>query len=137
MNRINLIGRITKDLETRTNEAGNTKCQFSLAVPRIGAKEGMQDVDFFNITVWNKQAENLAKYQKKGSLIAVEGELRADQYTDKDENDRIYNYVLAQRIEYLSSSNKEEKGETKQVEEVEPFNDFSGDIELTDEDLPF
>ena len=134
MNRVNLIGRITKDLEVRTNEAGTSKCQFSLAVPRFGAKEGMQDVDFFNVTVWNKQAENLAKYQGRGSLIAVEGELRADQYTDKDENDRIYNHVLAQRIEYLSSSNKEEKGETKKVEEVEPFN---GDIELTDEDLPF
>jgi single-strand DNA-binding protein len=132
MNRVDLIGRIATDLDVRKNEAGNTKCNFRLAVPRIGAKEGLQQTDFFTVVVWNKQAENLEKYQGKGCLIAVEGELRKDQYKD-GEDTKYYDYVLAQKIDYLSGSG------TKEVEEVEESTGsvYTEDIELTDEDLPF
>ena len=61
MNRTILIGRITRDLEVRSNEAGTSKCQFQIAIQRRGAKEGTQQTDFINIVVWNKMAENLAK----------------------------------------------------------------------------
>lgn len=134
MNHINLIGRITSKPELRTNEGGTSKCQFSLAVHRPMAKEGNQDVDFISVTVWNKQAENLCKYQDKGSLIAVEGELRNDRYTDSEGNDRTFSNVLANRIEYLGGKKEEEK---KEESESDPYEEFSNEVELSDEDLPF
>jgi len=137
MNRVIITGRLTKDPELYTNEAGTSRCRFNLAVPRIGAKEGLQQTDFFNCVAWNKQAENLCQYQKKGSLIAIEGELRADIVEDEDSGTKVYYSVFANRIEYLESKgNKEEtKGETKK--ESDPFTDFSNEVELKDEDLPF
>lgn len=138
MNKVVLSGRLTKDPELYTNEAGTSNSKFTIAVPRIGAKEGLQQTDFFRCTAWNKQAENLVKYQKKGSLIIVEGELRADNYDDKEGNPKTNNYVFVNRIEYTGSSN-EDKGETKKetVKEDDPFADFSNEVELSDADLPF
>ena len=138
MNSVFLIGRITADLEVRTNEAGTSKCQFTLAVPRRGAKEGTQQTDFLTIVVWNQMAENLAKYMGKGSQIGLEGVIRADNYTDRDGNNRVFNYVLAQNIQYLSVSKGEKKEESKEESDNgfdEPFK--LNDLELTDEDLPF
>jgi single-strand DNA-binding protein len=134
MNNVMLIGRITRDLELRTNEAGTSKCQFSIAVPRRGAKEGTQDVDFINVVAWNKLAENLAKYMDKGSLIGIEGSLRADNYTDRDGNNRTFNYVLAENIQYLSGFKGEEKKENKDELDL-PFK--LDDVELSESDLPF
>ena len=138
MNIVMLIGRITADLEIRSNEAGTQKCQFTLAVPRRGAKEGTQQTDFLTIVAWNKIAENLAKYMGKGSQIGVEGVIRADNYTDRDGNNRVFNYVLAQNIHYLS----EFKGDKKEASKEESNEDFSGsikmdEIEIADDDLPF
>ena len=135
MNNVMLIGRITKDLEVRSNEAGTSKCQFTIAVKRTGAKEGTQQTDFINVVAWNKQAENLAKYMGKGSQIGVEGLLRADNYTDRDGNSRTYNYVLAQNITYLSEFKGEKQEEVK--EEIESGTFKSDDLILEDEDLPF
>ncbi|MBQ1793696.1 MAG: single-stranded DNA-binding protein [Peptostreptococcaceae bacterium] len=133
MNRCVLTGRITNKPELRKNEGGTCKCQFSIAVQRFGAKEGTQDVDFINCTVWNKQAENLVKYQDKGSLVGIEGELRNDRYTDSEGNDRTFSNVLANRIEYIGGKKEEKKEESKS----DPFEEFSNEVELTDEDLPF
>ena len=78
-NSILLTGRITKDLELK--QAGQvSKCDFTLAVDREYAKEGQQKTDFINITVFGKTAENLCKYQAKGSKILVLGALNIDQF---------------------------------------------------------
>ena len=138
MNSVFLIGRITADLEVRTNEAGTSKCQFTLAVPRRGAKEGTQQTDFLTIVVWNQMAENLAKYMGKGSQIGLEGVIRADNYTDRDGNNRVFNYVLAQNIQYLSVSKGEKKEESKEESDNgfdEPFK--LNDLEIDDSELPF
>lgn len=136
MNSVFLIGRMTADVELRHNEAGTSKGQFTLAVSRIGAKEGTQDTDFFNIVVWNKQADNLAKYMSKGSQIGVEGVLRADNYTDRDGNKKVFNYVLAQRIHFLSETKKDNKGEEKTESDFDvPFK--LDEVEITESDLPF
>lgn len=138
MNKIILSGRLTKDPELYTNEAGTSNCKFTIAVPRIGAKEGLQQTDFFRCTAWNKQAENLVKYQKKGSFIIVEGELRADNYEDKEGNARINNYIFVNRIEFTGNSNEEQKGETKEETVKEDvFTEFSNEVDLTDLELPF
>lgn len=126
MNQINLIGRITRDLELRTTTSGKAVCEFDLAVNRIG-----QDAtDFINCTVWGNQAENLCKYQGKGSLIAVTGSLRIDKYQNQEGENRYKTYVLANNIEYLSSKSSEEASK--------PETTFNPDeIVLTDDDLPF
>ena len=100
-NSILLTGRITKDLELK--QAGQTsKCDFALAVDRECAKEGQQKTDFINITVFGKTAENLCKYQGKGSKILVLGALNIDQYT-KDGENRTFTKVIANKIEFLDS----------------------------------
>lgn len=135
MNRIDLIGRLTRDPELRKTETGHVRADFNIAVNRIGAKEEQQQADFIPCRVWGNQAENLAHFMGKGNQIAIEGNIRNDAYTDKEGNTKYTWYVLANRIEYLS------KGEQKESKE-ELTEDISGsikmdEIEITDEDLPF
>lgn len=136
MNRIDLIGRLTRDPELRKTETGHVRADFTIAVNRIGAKEEQQQADFINCRTWGNQAENLAHFQSKGSQIGLEGSLRIDSYTDKDGNTKYSTYVLAERIEYLSSK----KGEQKESNSTE--GEFEGnfkldEVEITDDDLPF
>jgi len=138
MNRIDLIGRLTRDPELRKTESCHVRADFTIAVNRIGAKEEQQQADFINCRVWGSQAENLAHFQGKGSQIGLEGSLNVDTYTDKDGNTKYSTYVLANRIEYLSNK----KGEKKEESKEESNEDFSGsfkmdEIELDDSDLPF
>ena len=135
MNQVNLIGRITRDLELRTTGSGKNVCEFTLAVNRIGS----ETADFITCVVWEKQAENLVKYQGKGSLIAVSGSLRVDKYQTEEGETRYKTYVLANSIEYLSTKaseevSKEEKKVT--VKEIDPFK-FETTIAIDDNDLPF
>lgn len=134
MNRIELVGRITKDLDLRCTQSGKQVVDFTLAVNRPLAKEGQQSADFINVVSWDKQAENLAKYQGKGSLIAVSGTLRVEQYQNEKGENRYKTYVLAQEIEYLVK--KEESKQQNNQEEFE--NSFeTEDVVLTDDELPF
>lgn len=136
MNRIDLIGRLTRDPELRKTETGHVRADFSIAINRIGAKEEQQQADFIPCRVWGNQAENLAHFQKKGNLLGIEGAIRNDAYTDKDGNQKYTWYVLASRIEYLT------KGEQKEESKEESNEDFSesfkmDEIEIDDSELPF
>lgn len=133
MNRIDLIGRLTRDPELRKTETGHVRADFNIAVNRIGAKEEQQQADFIPCRVWGNQAENLAHFMGKGSQIGLEGSLRIDSYTDKDGNTKYSTYVLAERIEYLSSK----KGEIKESQEVKSNSIKMDEIEIDDSDLPF
>lgn len=135
MNSINLVGRITKDLELKCTPSGKYVCEFSLAVNRVG-----EGADFINCQVWNAQAENLAKYQSKGGLIGVVGSLRTETY-EVEGTKRYKTFVLANNIEYLSSkSDKETSNEpTSEPNKLndDVFADFGTQIEISDEDLAF
>ena len=142
MNSINLVGRITKDLELRSTPNDKSVCEFSLAVNRIGSK----GTDFINCQVWSKQAENLSKYQGKGSLIGVVGSLRVEKYENKNGETRYKTYVLANNIEYLETKKQEAAQEETKVQEQpkvsnevvnDPFEQFGNEVTLTDDDLPF
>ena len=133
MNNVTLIGRLTTDPELRTTGTGKSVVNVNIAVDRFAVEEDKQSVDFIPIQVWGKLADNLANYQSKGSQIAVEGSFRADNYTDKDGNNRTKYCVLANRIEFLSSR-KEAKVDSE-VEEDEEFN--PNELSLDDDDLPF
>jgi single-strand DNA-binding protein len=143
MNSINLVGRITKDLELKFTSNNKPVCEFNLAVNRAFTNQnGEKEADFITCQVWNGQAENLTKYQGKGSLIGVNGSLRVDQYQDKDGNNRYRTFVLANNIEFLGT--KKETTEQPVEEPIaapskqsDPFAEFGEEITLTDDDLPF
>lgn len=123
MNNINLVGRITKDLEIKA--AGNTTvCNFSIAVNRRFAKDGQQKADFINCVCFGKVAENLCKYQGKGSLIGINGTLNIDQY-QKDGENKTFTKVVANEIEFLGGN-----GEKKES------NDFQA-MDISEDDIPF
>ena len=129
-----LIGRLTKTPELRSTPKGKQVCSFTIATNRVNGKE----CDFIDCIVWDKQAENLCKYQVKGSLIGIEGQLRIDTYKDKDNNSKKRTYVMVGNIEYLSI-NKQESKEINPYSEMKTKveSDIGEQIEITPGDLPF
>ena len=157
MNKAILIGRLTKDPELRTTPTGRNVCQFSVAVSRnFTNAKGEREADFINCVVWDKQAENLVKYQKKGNQIAVEGRIQTRNYDDKDGKKVYVTEILASNISFLDSKGTGATGntsfnnlpeppmvdtssnnmETVSVEK-DPFEAFGDSIEISDNDLPF
>lgn len=136
MNRICLIGRITKELELRYTPSNKAVCDFTLAVNR-----DKENADFINCVVWEKQAENLKKYQGKGSLIGLDGQLRCETFEKKDGTTGYKTYVFVNNIEYLESKKEDKKEELStnqtskeitQNEEYDPFSEFGESVEITD-----
>lgn len=122
MNNIQLIGRVCNNLELK--QAGQTsKCDFVIAVNRRFAKEGQQQADFINVTCFGKIAENLVKYQSKGSQIGVVGTLNIDQY-QKDGENRTFTKVVANEIEFLGSNSQSNNNQSS----FQPVNDNFDDI---------
>ena len=108
MNKVFLIGNLTRDPELSSVGANNTSvCRFSIAVNRRAGSNGNQETDFFNITVWRALGENCAKFLKKGSKVAVSGEIQIRNYEDKEGNKRTYVDIVASEVEFL-----DRRGET-------------------------
>ena len=114
MNKVFLTGRLTAKPELKYTQTNNAVASFTVAVNRQKKQDGTQETDFVNCRVWNKQAENLCKYQDKGNLILVDGSIRVDSYIGNDGSKRYTTYVLANHIEYLESKKKTEAEEVKQ-----------------------
>ena len=123
MNSVELIGRLTRDPETRYTSAQTAVCNFTLAIDRP-VKDGEKQADFPRVIVFGKQAENCEKYLKKGRLVAVQGRIQTGSYQNK-QGDTIYTTdVVANRVEFLewTEPKKEPKQESfEQVEEDIPF----------------
>ena len=122
MNKICLAGRITKGLELKSTPSGKSVCEFTIAVNR-----DKDNSDFINCRVWNTPAENLVKYQGKGSLISVVGELRTDSYDKQDGTKGYKTYVLANHIEYLSS-----KATQESTQEEDPYEAYGESVNIDD-----
>lgn len=124
MNIVMLIGRLTSDPELKQNEK-YTQCKFTLAVNRL--KEG---TDFINCIAWNKQAELISKYLKKGSQVAIEGRIQTGSYDGK--NGKVYTTdVIVQNLNFIGTKEKEDdifKGKSSVK---------TDEIELSPEDYPF
>ena len=104
MNKVYLIGNLTRDPERSETSGGVHVCRFAIAVNRTYASsDGTRETDFFNITVWRQLAENCGKYLKKGSKVAVVGQLQNRPYEDKDGVKRTVTDVVASEIEFLAS----------------------------------
>jgi len=102
LNKIILIGRLTRDVETRQTQNQKKVGRFTLAVDRPYTNEkGERDTDFIPIVTWGKLAEICANSIGKGRLVAVEGRLQIRNYTDKHRNKRIWPEVVANTVEFL------------------------------------
>jgi single-strand DNA-binding protein len=112
MNKVFLIGNLTRDPELRQTPNGVSVCSFSLAVQRDYAdNNGERVADFFNITVWREKGENCHKYLKKGKKACVVGTLQNRKYEDSDGAVRNVTEIIASDVEFLSPKDQEE-GET-------------------------
>ena len=109
MNKIYLIGNLTRDPEVSETSNGTALCRFSIAVNRNYTDEdGEKIADYFNITTWRGQAETCGKYLKKGSKVAIIGSLQNRSYEDKEGVKRIVTDIVASEVEFLSSGGSRE-----------------------------
>lgn len=124
MNRVELVGRLTRDPELRYTESNLAVCSFSIAVHRQFKNEetGDYDVDFINCKAFKKRAETIAKYCEKGDLVGVEGSIRTGSY--EKEGQRIYTTeIIADNVDFLSpkqNTQSEEKTEQNETKIEEP-----------------
>lgn len=104
MNKVFLIGNLTRDPELTTTSSGIAVAKFGIAVNRAYSSnaQGEREVDFFNIVCWRGLAENCAKFLKKGKKMAVSGRIEIRNYEDKDGNKRTSIDIVADDVEFLS-----------------------------------
>lgn len=115
MNKIILIGRLTNDPTlTFIPNSGTAVARFSVAVNREFKKEGQPDADFFNVVVWGKTAENCANYLKKGRLVGIEGQLRNNNFEDKNGVKHYSLEINANRVEFLEWGDKQDNQSNNQ-----------------------
>ncbi len=102
LNRVVLIGRLTRDPELRTTNTGKNVCDFSIAVQkRIKPTDGSPDADFFRVNAWGQTADFVANYLHKGRLVAVEGRLQSRKYTASDGTNREVVEIVADNVQGL------------------------------------
>lgn len=103
MNVVVISGRLTRKPELRSTGGGTNLCQFSLAVDNGKTDiDGSRGVDFIECVCFGKNAENLVKYQDKGSMLEVKGRIQVDRYTNKDGKNLSKTYVCGEMINYIS-----------------------------------
>lgn len=133
MNKVFLIGNITRDPELSETNSGVAVCRFSIAVNRRRASDDAeQQTDFFNVTVWRGLAETVARYCKKGNKVAVSGQIQIRQYEDREGAKKTSVDVMAEEVEFLSPKSNDEARmaeEPKKKPALQAFED--------DSDIPF
>lgn len=136
MNRVMLTGRLTRDPILEATKNGTSICQFTLATNRPVIRDGKRETDFITCIIWNKQAENLVKYQRKGNLLGIQGELRVDTY-EADGKRKYKSYVLVEEVEYLESKKDMTNDENEEFKKINARVPKQETIKITDDDLPF
>jgi single-strand DNA-binding protein len=137
INKVILVGRITKDPELRFINGDVPLVRFVLAVNRnFNNKSGEREADFISCTVWNKQAENLAKYITKGSMLGVEGSIRIS-VSENNNQKQYFTEVRCDSIQFL-----EPKKNNSNFQKEDNYNQKNNENQVTrlsddDEDLPF
>lgn len=108
LNKVIIMGRLTRDPEFRQTTSGIPVCRITVAVDRPYQKDKEKQADFINCTVWRSSAEFVSRYFSKGSMIIVEGALRNNDYTDKDGVKHYSMDVLAQNVSFGESKSARE-----------------------------
>ncbi len=120
MNRTILVGRLTADPELRTTPNGIATTRITVAVNRMPNANGERIADFINVVVWRRQAENVAKFCSKGSLVGVEGRIQSRSYDAQDGTRRYVTEVQADNVTFLGSRNSAGGGGTYTPSPSEP-----------------
>lgn len=151
MNKVFLIGNLTKDPEMRSTQSGVAVCNFTIAVNRRFKKEnGEQETDFLNVIAWRQLAELCGKYLAKGRKVAVTGSIQTRQYEAKDGSKRTAWDIVADEVEFLTAQNQQSSTQSAPgayttaaskdsgtAYAPQPHNDFGGYTQVDDEELPF
>jgi len=127
MNKVILVGNLTRDPELATTNSGISYCRFSLAVPKRFTTGGDREAEFINIVVWRGQAENCAKYLKKGSKAAIVGNIQTRSYDAQDGSKRYVTEVVAEEVEFIGSRNGGDSVDShksnEEVSDLQPIDD--------------
>jgi single-strand DNA-binding protein len=121
LNRVQVIGRLGKDPETRFTPSGKKVAHFSLAVSQRWKSDGetKEYTEWVNIEAWGRLGEVCQEYLKKGSLVYLEGRLKTDKYEDKGGETKYYTKVVALQMQMLDKKDKEEPVMTVEEEAVD------------------
>lgn len=144
MNKVILTGRFTRDPEVRATQNTTNISKFTLACDSGHTKDGEKIIEFINCVAFNKLAETINKYCKKGSLVGVQGRIKNSSYDAQDGTKRYITDVVVEQLEFLSSSkgNDSQSGaesntQNSNVTQSDPYKDFAEEITLNPDDLPF
>lgn len=132
MNKVFLIGNLTKNPELSTTGNGISVCKFTLAISRrFSNRDGVKETDFLPIIVWREQADHCNKYLKKGSKAAVSGSIQTRSYDANDGSRRYITEIIADEVQFLTTKNESESPALEDGGEV------FDDLKAVDTDLPF
>lgn len=146
MNKVFLIGNLTRDPELRTTPAGDSVCSFTIAVNRrrrSNAEAGQPEADFFRITAWRQLGENCGRYLTKGRKVSVTGPVSCRVYTGRDGKTYASMEVQADDVEFLSAKGDNEQPRAEQSQgqsmgnEQLPIPQSGGYVQVDEEELPF
>ena len=152
MNKVCIVGRVTRDLELRHTQSGIANVSFSLAVDKGLSRQKREEFEaqgrptahFPRIVVWGQMAENLARYCGKGSQIAVVGRIETGSYEDKDGKTVYTTDIVAENVEFLSKSTQDESKDSRGTNTHQSNNNsnegfFDDDFEEIQDDgrIPF
>lgn len=143
LNRVVLVGRLTKDPEFRTTPNGVSVATFTLALNRnFKNKNGEQQADFINVVVFRQQAENVNNYLSKGNLAGVDGRLQSRSYENKEGQRVFVTEVVADSVQFLEPKNNNQSNNQPQQQSGQsqsgnnPFNN-DNKVNIDNDDLPF
>ncbi|WP_214795221.1 MULTISPECIES: single-stranded DNA-binding protein [unclassified Exiguobacterium] len=139
INRVLLVGRLTRDPEMRYTQSGIAVARFTLACDRpFGGQDGKKETDFIDCTVWRKQAENVAQYLKKGNMAGVDGRLQISSYEGQDGQKRQRAEVVADSVRFLEPKGQGQSSAPSQSKTANDHDAFSSDGAIDFEgELPF
>jgi len=165
LNRVVLVGRLTRDPDLRYTANGTAVANFTVAADRpFTNQQGERETDFVNCVTWRRQAENLANYMKKGSMIGVDGRVQTRRYENQEGKTVYVTEILAENIQFLESkgSSQNRGGEpsgfqqnrnqnqyqpnqnqnqnpsqNQNQNQENPFSSSGDPIDISDDDLPF
>ncbi|HBR85900.1 MAG TPA: single-stranded DNA-binding protein [Firmicutes bacterium] len=139
VNRVVLVGRMTRDPELRRTASDMAVTSFTIAVDDRPRKDGSTSTSFIPCNVWSKTAENVAQYCHKGSLVAVDGRLQQRSYTAKDGTKRSVIEVVGEQVQFLESkrSSSAETTSAPTPSSVSKADAPVEGIDATDDDIPF
>ena len=139
MNKVILIGRLSREPELRHTTAGTPVCQINISINRPVAQDKEPETDFINVVLWNKQAENVAKYVPKGGQVAVEGRIQTRSYENNEGKKIFVTEVIASNVEFLQTKKNDtsKTNEENTTEANDPYAEFGDSITTEQLDLPF